>query len=157
MKRKAHYTHVIDAVFPIAVFFVFAASSLAVLMLSSRIYSSSSSSAAANYSSRTAFAYISEKIRQHDANGGISVETKDGTDYLVLADDGYTTYIYVWDGTLMELRLRDGVDADPSTGQNIVSVQDFSIQEVRDGVYHFDITAEDGTVFSLAASERSVQ
>jgi hypothetical protein len=142
-------------VFPIAVFFVFAASSLAVLMLSSRIYDTTSSAASGNYSSRTAFAYVSEKIRQNDANGGISVTIRDDVECLTLQEDGYATYIYALDGMLKELRLRDGVDAALSSGQDIVPVQNFSIRETQAGLYHFDITSEDGTAFSIVASERS--
>lgn len=67
---KSSRKHIIDVIFPIAVFFVFAASSLAVLMLASKIYDDTSTSASDNYSSRTAFAYVSEKLRQHDSRSG---------------------------------------------------------------------------------------
>lgn len=157
MNSRSTHTHVIDAIFPIAVFFVFAASSLAVFMLSARIYDSTSSSATGNYSSRTAFAYIQEKVRQHDSNGGISAETIDGIDYLLLKDEDYTTYIYAYDGMLKELRLRDGVKASPESGLDITPVEDFSIGQTEEQLYHFDITVKDGNTFSIAVSERSVQ
>ncbi len=157
MNSRSTHTHVIDVIFPIAVFFVFAASSLAVLMLSAKIYDSESSSAAGNYSSRTAFAYVQEKIRQHDSNGGISVRTIDGTDYLLLKEDDYTTYIYAYDGMLKELRLRDGVEASPESGLDITPVESFSIKQTQRQLYHFDIALRNGDNFSIAVAERSVQ
>ena len=62
-------SHVIDVIFPVAVLFVFAASALIVLMLSSNIYNATATTTDDNYSSRTAFAYVNEKLRQHDTAG----------------------------------------------------------------------------------------
>ena len=53
MKFRTQHRHVIDFTFPIAVFFVFAASSLAVLMLAANIYSSQTAEANNNYMART--------------------------------------------------------------------------------------------------------
>lgn len=157
MRFRSKYSHVIDAVFPIAVFFVFAASALAVLMLSAKIYNSTTTSSADNYTSRTAFAYVSEKIRQSDVNGNISCETREGIDYLVLQNDTYTTYIYAYDGELKELRLKDGVDASPDAGSDIAALKAFTVQEIADRVFRFDFTFDDGSTCSTVASGRSVR
>ena len=148
--------HVIDVIFPIAVFFVFAASALAVLMLSSKVYDTTSTTASDNYSSRTAFAYVSEKLRQHDSAGEISAKVIDGSDYLVLKEDGISTYIYLYDGKLKELRVRDGADVTFASGTDIASAKAFSVA-CEGTLYFIDITTEDGTEYSLVSSERSTR
>ena len=84
MKFATSHKHMIDLVFPIAVFFVFAASSLAVLMLSARLYRLQTEKADNNYTTRTSLAYVNEKIRQHDENGGIFIRTIEEQNCLAL-------------------------------------------------------------------------
>ena len=84
MKFRTQHRHVIDFTFPIAVFFVFAASSLAVLMLAANIYSGQTADANNNYMARTSLSYVNEKIRQNDAMGGISIQTVEGQQCLVM-------------------------------------------------------------------------
>ena len=73
MRFQAPSSHVIDLIFPIALFFVFAASSLSVLILAADIYASTTNRMAANDQNRTVLAYISEKIRQNDAQGAVGM------------------------------------------------------------------------------------
>lgn len=150
--------HIIDVIFPIAVFFVFAASSLAVLMLASRIYDDTSTSASENYSSRAAFAYVSEKLRQHDSGGGISCGDMEGSDCLILKENesDTVTYIYMYDGSLRELRVRSDVRVSPESGLDITPVKGFSVSS-EDSLLFINITADDGTEYSLVSSERSTE
>ena len=66
MKLRNQQGHTIDLIFPIAVFFVFAASSLAVLLLAANIYSKQTADADANYMSRISLYYVNEK-KMHKA------------------------------------------------------------------------------------------
>ena len=75
MRFQTRSRHVIDFIFPIALFFVFAASSLVVLILAADIYGSTTNQLQANDENRTALAYISEKIRQNDAGGAPEIAT----------------------------------------------------------------------------------
>ena len=157
---KSSRKHIIDVIFPIAVFFVFAASSLAVLMLASKIYDDTSTSASDNYSSRTAFAYVSEKLRQHDSRsgGGVSCGDMEGSDCLILEENesGTVTYIYMYDGSLKELRVRSDVRVSPESGLDITPVKDFSVSS-EGALLFINITADDGTEYSMVSSERSAQ
>jgi hypothetical protein len=159
MKTRQQYSHVIDAVFPIAVFFVFAASALTVLVLAAHIYTTTTTASDSHFTSRTAFAYIMEKVRQNDKDGGISIQNIQGTDCLALEhttnDIHMTTYIYAYGDNLMELRVRDDIDFSLSDGSCITSVQDFEIQQLDSQLFAFTITTTDGQAFSMTFSERS--
>ena len=65
LKRR----HMIDFLFPVALFFVFALSALALILLSAGIYQSTTETSSLQYTARTALAYIGEKIHQNDENG----------------------------------------------------------------------------------------
>ena len=79
MNQHSRQHHVIDAIFPIAIFFVFTASLLIVLLLAARIYSKTTIDSDKHFTDRTAFAYVMEKVRQNDTDGALSVQTIDGT------------------------------------------------------------------------------
>ena len=169
MRFQRQKNHVIDLLFPIAVLFVFAISSFLVLVLSAHIYSSQAQKMNTGYTVHTSLAYVAEKIRQNDAAGSISVMTLDGIsagtfqgqECLVLkggsGDIRYTTYIYSYKGKLKELTLRDGTDASPSDGKDILAVADFSVSEIKPGLFRFTSTDTDGTTASVTISERSRQ
>ena len=107
MRFQRQKNHVIDLLFPLAVLFVFAISSFLVLVLSAHIYSSQTQEMNTGYTVHTSLAYVAEKIRQNDSDGGISAGTFQGQECLVLkggsGDIRYTTYIYSYKGKLKEL------------------------------------------------------
>ena len=114
MKRRNEKKHVIDFLFPLAVFFVLAASSVAIVVLASGFYSRQVKTSSDSYSGRTALAYVTEKMHQNDENGAIADGTFDGENALVIRqrydEKDYVTYLYAYDGYLRELFVRDGTD-----------------------------------------------
>lgn len=159
MNQRSKEHHVIDAIFPIAVFFVFTASLLIVLLLAARIYSKTTTDSDRHFTDRTAFAYVMEKVRQNDTDGQLSIQTIDGTDCLALksqTNSGTTiTYIYVSDGALRELHVREGVEASLSDGSEISELQSMTISEVSPNLYEILLTDTDGNVMKLTLAERS--
>ena len=149
--RKAKHT--IDFLFPIALFFVFACSALFVLLFSANVYEKVVASSNANFETGTSLAYISEKIRQSDANGNISISEYDGYQALTIKEtyngQTYTTYIYEMDGYLKELFIKDGVSAPAQTGTTIMETHDFTMQELENGLFHFTCTTSDGSSDSI--------
>jgi len=71
IKRK----HMIDLLFPIALFLVLAASSLFLVILAANVYRKSVAWEESNYGSRTCLSYVTEKIRQSDTDGGVETGT----------------------------------------------------------------------------------
>ena len=159
MNQHSRQHHVIDAIFPIAIFFVFTASLLIVLLLAARIYSKTTIESDKHFTDRTAFAYVMEKVRQNDTDGALSVQTIDGTDCLTLTtstDTGTTiTYIYVNDGALRELHVREGINVSLTDGSEISELESMSISEVSPNLYEILMTATDGTSMKLTMAERS--
>ena len=159
MRFHHNRSHMIDLIFPLAVLFVFAASSLVVLILSVHIYTGQTTQAEAHYRADTPLSYIEEKIRQNDVKDGVAIETLNGTECLALknSSDGidYTTYLYVSGGWLKELFARDDADVSLDAGKNIIEASDFTVNELNNGLYRITITDTDGTTHSRILSERS--
>ncbi len=159
LRFQRQKNHVIDLLFPIAVLFVFAISSfLPCAGPVCPIYTvRKTQKINTGYTVHTSLAYVAEKIRQNDSDGGISAGTFQGQECLVLkggsGDIRYTTYIYSYKGKLKELTLRDGTDASLSDGKDILAVADFSVSEIRPGLFRFTSTDTDGTTASVTISE----
>lgn len=159
MRFQTRHRHVIDLIFPIALFFVFAASSLSVLVLAADVYASTTARLSVNDESRTVLSYLSEKIRQNDADGAIRTVVIDGVDCLAMSADyngtACTTYIYVYDGMLKELFINDGIPIPLKEGKDIMEISSLSIERLDDRIYLFTAVDSQGTESSLIASERS--
>lgn len=154
--------HAIDLIFPISVFFVFVVSAIAVLVLSANIYKTTTSISESSFEARTASSYVLEKVRQSDTIGAISTDTIDGSDCLILKhakespdDVSYTTYIYEYDNNLMELRLMEGADFDPSMGTEITPLNGFEILLLQDNLYKITFTSDSDDTYSINVGERS--
>lgn len=143
-KRK----HVVDMVFPFALFFVFASSALLVILLAADIYRNTTAMTESNYESRTVLSYMTEKIRQGDENGGVSIGSFDGHDSVIIrqtyGQQNYQTYIYEDEGVLRELFLLEGVEAVASDGRKIMEVHDLELEQLEKGMFRISCTAKEG-------------
>ena len=97
MRFRTQQNHMIDFLFPVALFFVFAVSAMTVILLATGIYRSTTEHSSLNYTARTSLAYICEKIHQNDTGGDVALGTYDGCEALILKqsnrEDTYQTYI----------------------------------------------------------------
>ena len=141
MSAHSERRHMIDLLFPVALFFVFALSALTLILLSAGIYRSTTENSSLNYTSRTGLSYISEKIHQSDSGGRIFPGDFDGCKALVMEQsfggDNYLTYIYAYDGTLRELFIREGIQAKASDGKALLAIHDFTIEQVSEDLLKF--------------------
>ena len=147
MRFRTKHRHMIDLLFPVALFFVFALSALTVLLIAARIYQSTTEHSSLHDTSRTSLSYISEKLHQSDEAGSVSLGTFDGCTYY--------TYIYSYEGQLRELFVKAGVNASASSGMAILEVQDFSMKELSDGLLKFSCTDQEGQTTSSMIGLRS--
>lgn len=159
MKSHTQKRHVIDFIFPVALLFVFAVSALIVVLLSARIYESTTEDSQEHYTSRTALSYISEKLRQNDENGAVSLGTLNDSDCLImtqgLGDTAYTTYIYEYEGVLRELSVKKGVSPSPNAGEMILEVEEFHAETIADTLFRFTITTKRENSHSITVGIRS--
>lgn len=159
MRFRHSDKHVIDFIFPLTLLLVFAVSALIVLLLSARIYASQTTRTDENYQASTPLAYITEKFRANDEAGAIQIEEKDGT--LCLAfhqtskSGGYTTYLYVNDGWLRELVVRDGVETTLESGKKVIEAKKLQASRTPDGLYRITVTDKNGTQVTRLLAERS--
>ena len=159
MRLQTKHKHMIDFLFPVALFFVFALSSLTVVLLAAGIYQSTTEDSALNDTARTSLSYITEKIHQNDTKGMVSLGTFDGCDALVLQqtynDENYYTYIYAYENELKELFIKDGANATASDGKAILQVKDFSIEQVNEQLLKFQCVDKDDRTASVIVGLRS--
>lgn len=136
MKPK-NRTHVTDILFTLSLFCLFTSCAFLVVLTGIQVYRTTVSDLEDNYSSKTALSYVTEKLRQHDFAGGVSVVPLEGENALVLTDQAegetYLTYIYAYKDYLWELSVKEGTSVSRDMGEKIIQVQDFSIEEKENG------------------------
>lgn len=144
---------IMDFVFILALFCAFMITALFVVLFGSRIYKRTVSDMDANFASRTALSYVTEKVRSHDYNGGAEVSDIDkasvgGHSILILytnTDAGeYATYLYVTDGYLKEYTAPKGDDFSYDRGTNILPIEEFAVNQVTDALYSFHVVDGNG-------------
>lgn len=151
--------HIIDLLFPIALFLVLAVSALFLVILAANVYQKSVTREESNYESRTCLSYVTEKIRQNDVNGGVEVGVLDGEPCLILrqsfGETSYVTYLYSYEGQLCELFVQEGISMGAADGQKILKAEDFAVTEQEDGIFRISCTGEDGQEIVTYAAVKS--
>ncbi len=151
--------HAIDIVFIICLFLIFAFSAVIVILFGIKIYSRTVSLMNADYSSRTSAAYITEKIRQSDSCGAIYIDTSNGYERLVMAQDingeVYAASLYEYSGYLYELYSKIDICLSPDAGQPVVSLSGLSFEFVSPSLLCVKYTDEFGKDTTLYISLHS--
>lgn len=159
MRFRTQRNHMIDFLFPVALFFVFAVSALTVILLATNIYRSTTERSSLNYTAGTSLSYITEKIHQGDEKGNVSLGSFDGHDALILEqeynDETYFTYIYTDQNELKELFVKDGVQTDAASGKTILPIKSFTMKEAGNSSFSFTCIDQDGQKASSIVSIRS--
>lgn len=121
----------ITIVFLLTLLFLFAFSSVALLLLGSQVYQKTATSMETHYEQRSVPSYLTEKIRQNDSKGQISISYMQDTPVLELSQTinkiSYTTYLYVYENHLYELFTRSDLDFDFADGQEIMPLSSLKL------------------------------
>lgn len=151
--------HTVDVLFVITLFCVFALSVIVATSLGAKVYKNIVDDMDNNFNSRTAYSYIINKVHQSDTGGLVSVGTYDGYDSLDISEEidniMYSTHLYCYDGSLMELFSRSDQDFDPSFGTELFKLETFSISPVTDRLIKFEFTPVNGDTQTLFVHLRS--
>lgn len=151
----------VNILLPLALMLCFALCAVTVLLFAANVYSSAASGSLLGDTSRTALAYISEKIHRCDENGAVSVGSFDGCDSLIIRqkEDGRDccTYIYYYGGSLMELFAFEDADVTAAFGSKISELDSFEISMPAQGVFRFSCTDGEGNVSSAVVSLKSTE
>ena len=158
-KNDRVQTHTADLLFTIGLFCVFAAAAFILVMIGIGAYQNTVEQMQDTFSTRTAVSYVAEKLRQHDADGSVSLGRVEGLPALVLSDETgsgtYLTYIYADSETLYELTVRQGTAVTAGMGEQILQVRDFTIADVGDGFYEFSASDSGGHTVRFLTHLRS--
>ena len=159
LSSSSRQGHMIDMIFPIVLFFLFTISAVCVLLLATNIYRGINERSSANHTAQTAISYVTEKIRQGDEAGGITLTEIDGETVLMIpgtvGSASYCTYIYVLDGALCELYTRADLPADLAAGNTIMSVQTFLIRSEDGRIFDLVCTDTQGSTATASVTTRS--
>lgn len=158
MNQKQEH-HIIDILFVIALFCMFALSAIFLISVGADIYGKTVSHMESNFNNRTAFAYVTEKIRQADSADTVDVSSLDNIPALTITrtinDTRYITYLYQYENQLKELMVREDTPLGPSAGQDILTISNFTPKQISKNLYSFSFTTEDGETRSFYVSTKS--
>lgn len=150
MKRTESH-HCVDYLFVLTLFVFFTITALAVIYIGLQVYRSTINRMQSNYTSATALAYVSEKLRAGDSAGSLSLteisdetgqvpalairQTEDGEDCI--------TYIYASGDQLMELFTTPDISPQAGMGQALTKVTNFTVTQ-QNGYFTVTLTDDLG-------------
>lgn len=137
----------IDSVFVIALFTMFAVTAFLLILIGAKQYQHTADAMDANYESRTISSYLTEKLRQNDCMGNVTISQIDGIDALAITtmenDVTYITYIYYYKDALREIVVNEQSVFSLETGQEIIKTGGFLAEMVHDDLIKITITTTD--------------
>ena len=137
--------------FVLILFGVMLLTGVMLIAMGTGVYENVLTSMDANDNSRTAPAYIRQKIRQAGDAGAVSAGELDGCDAIVIREsiggETYLIYLYCDDGSLKELLIREGnASISASAGSDILDLSGMSVSASEDGASILvTLTLTDGT------------
>ena len=150
-KPRKHY---LEGLMALLLFGVFAVCLLAVLLTGANTYRGLTARDRAAYDRRVSVQYLAARVRQADKAAGVEVIDFGGGDALLLREGDYVTYVYVWDGFLLELYTAADNELAPGSGEEIMPAQDLAAS-LEDGLLRLCLTTADGQAVPLTLSLRS--
>lgn len=157
MKRSGPWS----ALAVLMLFGVFAGCVLGVLLTGADAYQRLTDRGQETFDERTAAQYLTTRVRQADAAGGVFVDpfsqsSDEVTLFLEENIDGerYLTRVYCWEGYLCELFGGAEEDFAPEDGEKVLALQDLSLS-LADGMLEAELTASDGQVQRVLIHLRS--
>ncbi len=137
---------IIDTIFVFMIFGILMLCALFVVLFGAKIYKKTAHDMDVNFNSRTALAYVTEKVHQHDKKNCVEVMINNGQPVLKLKQyvngDEYCTYLYDYEGYLKELTAKGDIGLIKGAGINIIKLNEFRAEKISDSLYRFYILDE---------------
>ncbi|MDR2714122.1 MAG: DUF4860 domain-containing protein [Coriobacteriales bacterium] len=145
MRQKRHS---FDLLLVLIIFCVYAAGALFLCVVGANTYKDISAVMQSNYDLRTGVLYLTEKTRQNDVAGAISVQKVGDVDALVLVEQetglGYETWIFVHEGMLCEELIFSGSKVDLNMLQAIMPMQSMKLTLDENNILSIKLVGADG-------------
>lgn len=154
MRQQKKY--IVDFLFVLALFCGFTLSAFAVVSIGVQVYRHIVQDMNENYDTRTAIAYVTEKLRRADEGTGdgkkaLELRELEGNQVIAIASEKnqeeFCNIIYYDQGFLWELFVRKEADIGGNyleAGEKILPLQDFSIEQCRDNLYRVSMVLPNG-------------
>ena len=121
-------------------FFLFACCMFFVLISGAKSYKNVTAVMEEQFSVNTCISYVTAKVRHYDSEGAVTIGEIGDTDALLLKEkikgEEYLTYLYCYDGSLMELFCSADMEVLPIDGQQIMDLDSLELSAEED-VVHF--------------------
>ncbi len=144
MRKHIENRHIVDTLFVLTLFAVFAICSMLLIAFGANIYQKTINNYEEHFNISTSVAYINEKIRQNDDSGAIELSSFGSSDAFRLTsyynDVKYYTYIYMDDGYLKELYAKSESKLSPKAGKKLLPINSFDISVIDNGLFTYTIT-----------------
>jgi len=148
--------HTLNVVFPLLVLCIFALSASLLVVVSASGFRRMVERGEEHYEVNTAAAYLREKISSYDEADGIEIDEVDGMECLILKEEHMHTYIYVYEGKLMELTVDDNINPNFIAGTPVLSLDAVSFHYDNDHLLRADLNYQEDhstAVFYIASLE----
>lgn len=156
--RKIENKHIVDTLFVLTLFAVFAVCSMLLIAFGANIYQKTVDNMEDHFNIYTSVTYISEKIRQGDSSSSLEVvDFGDGNAFKIASNiegTDYLTYIYMYDGYLKELYIKADNPLEPKAGQKLLPVSRFDITSEATNLYSYTITDNNGSTLVMKVSSK---
>lgn len=128
----------IDILFILSLFCVFAVSSVVLILFGANIYQKLVLQMDSNYSTRTSISYITEKIRQSDYSDSINIYEKEDKKILMMTQTidniEYAISLYEYNGYLYELFARTDIELPIDAGQPVFKLTNLDFEKISDNL-----------------------
>ena len=152
--RKRVSQHHMSGLLMLLLFGIFAVCVLAVLLTGARAYRGLTQRDQAAFGRRTGTQYIAARVRQADTAGGVAVKPFGDTTALALTQDGMVTWVYWYDGYLMELYTFGDGGLSPGDGVPIMELESLELS-MEDGLLTAEVGSAGGVTDTIRLSLRS--
>jgi hypothetical protein len=119
----------------LALFCIYATCSLFLCVIGADVYRSTANTMQQDYNDRTSVLYVAEKVRKNDVEGGIRLDTVNGTNALVLVEQEtgqkFETWLFVQDKTLYEGVFSAGAEPNVKLCQAIMPMNSMTLSQVE--------------------------
>ena len=140
---------------------IFAIASITLVLTGIKAYRRVTDSAVAAAEQHLSLSYLGNKVRSFDEAGSISLENRDGFDFLCLKEtlDGavYETRIYYHEGILKEQFVDGETEFDPDLGEELTELSGIKFEEVSPNLLRVVVTLMDGNEQTLHMALYSTQ
>lgn len=158
MMKKKNKPKRINSLMALMIFGAFVVCVFIVIISGADLYKKLIDKDTDSFNMRTVGQYITTRIHQADSYAGVSVEDFCGTDAVVITEqidgDMYKTWLYCYDGYLMELFGMDDIMLMPEDGEAVLKAEDIKFS-LEDDLLKADISVKEGESYEVCVYIRS--